>query len=80
MPGIFNNIYHQMHMSLQNPSHFESQLSGSTCCTVMFDRNVVFCANAGDSRAVLYSYDRQQNGMTIQAMSVDHKPQMKSEK
>jgi serine/threonine protein phosphatase PrpC len=32
--------------------------SGSTCVSVLFDRNTIFCANAGDSRAVLYSYDK----------------------
>tara|TARA_B110000285_G_C14881751_1_gene494254 strand:+ start:607 stop:747 length:141 start_codon:yes stop_codon:yes gene_type:complete len=46
----------------------------------MFDRNVVFCANAGDSRSVLYSYDRQKSGLMIQPMSTDHKPEMKNEK
>jgi serine/threonine protein phosphatase PrpC len=46
----------------------------------VFDRNVLFCANAGDSRAVLYSFDKVRNGLSVQSMSVDHKPEMTFEK
>ena len=57
IPSMLHNIYNIIHMGLASPTHFETELSGSTCCTVLFDRNIVFCANAGDSRAVVYSYD-----------------------
>jgi len=80
MPSIMHNAFHTIHKQLKNPSHFETQLSGSTCCTVVFDRNVLFCANAGDSRAVLYSFDKVKNGLSVQSMSVDHKPEMTYER
>ena len=57
---------------------------------MLFDRNTVFCANAGDSRAVLYSYAKniseKENGLVekdeqlmITPMSVDHKPSLQME-
>ena len=52
------------------------QLSGSTCVALLFDRNTIFCANAGDSRAVLYSYNRAGGGIRITPMSEDHKPDL----
>lgn len=50
--------------------------SGSTVCAVLFDRNTLFCANAGDSRAVLFSYSDAENGMRVTPLSVDHKPDL----
>lgn len=40
----------------------------------------MFSANAGDSRAVLYSYNKATGGMKIKALSEDHKPCMPVEK
>ena len=50
-----NHIYNSMHKDLMRVN-FDCQLSGSTLTTLVFDRNTVFCSNAGDSRAVLYSH------------------------
>ena len=46
----------------------------------MFDRNTIYCANAGDSRAVLYAYDKKLSGVKITPMSEDHKPCLPVEK
>lgn len=46
----------------------------------MFDRNTIFCGNAGDSRAVLYSQDKTKNCIRITPLSEDHKPSMMVEK
>jgi serine/threonine protein phosphatase PrpC len=46
----------------------------------LFDRNIIHCANAGDSRAVLYSFDKQKSGIKITPLSEDHKPCMPVEK
>lgn len=54
--------------------------SGSTCTVLMFDRNTIFSANAGDSRAVLYSFNRAKGGVTIKPLSEDHKPCLPVEK
>ena len=58
----------------------ETQLSGSTCCVLFFDRNAIFCANAGDSRAALFSYYGAQRAMGVQQLSTDHKPSNPLEK
>ena len=54
--------------------------SGTTVCSLLFDRNTVFCANAGDSRAVCYSFMEQENGMRVTPLSIDHKPDLPIEK
>jgi serine/threonine protein phosphatase PrpC len=41
---------------------------------------VVFCANAGDSRAVLYSMGHKLIGMQVQPLTTDHKPSTSFEK
>lgn len=46
--------------------------SGTTCVTVLITGPHIWCANIGDSRAVLYFL---KNGMwNIQPLSNDHKP------
>eukprot|EP00694_Reclinomonas_americana_P008011 EC799618.1.p1 GENE.EC799618.1~~EC799618.1.p1 ORF type:complete len:230 (+),score=76.90 EC799618.1:56-745(+) len=52
----------------------EETESGSTCCSVLIRGDEVFCANLGDSRAVLC-----EDGSAV-ALSVDHKPDDSSEK
>ena len=47
---------------------------------MLFDRNTVFCANAGDSRAVLYSFSEVEGGMHVTPLSIDHKPELPLEK
>ena len=56
IPKYMNKIYNDLHNDLKTAVSFDCQLSGSTLTTLVFDRNTVFCANAGDSRAVLYSH------------------------
>ena len=42
--------------------------TGTTSCVVFITPTAIFCANAGDSRAVLKSADR------VIPLSFDHKP------
>jgi serine/threonine protein phosphatase PrpC len=42
--------------------------TGSTSCVVFVTKNRIYCANAGDSRAVLFS------GGKVLELSHDHKP------
>jgi len=56
-------------------SKYEVNFSGSTTVLVIQIDNLLICANAGDSRAILCST----NGKII-ALSNDHKPELKSEK
>jgi serine/threonine protein phosphatase PrpC len=71
--------FKQVHSDL-GKLNFDTQLSGSTCVAILFDRNTIYSANAGDSRGVLYSYDRAQSGIKITPLSEDHKPCMPVEK
>lgn len=48
--------------------------TGSTSNVVLITKDTIFCANAGDSRAVLYSNDR------VYPLSDDHKPDKPTEK
>ena len=59
---------------------FDTKLSGTTCVVLVFDRNVLFCGNVGDSRAVLYSHCRKTNSVKITPLSEDHKPSMPVER
>lgn len=37
------------------PKHIpDPSFSGTTCCTVMLHGSKIYCANAGDSRAIIY--------------------------
>jgi len=53
-------------------------LSGSTVCSVLFDSKRIFCANAGDSRAVLYTQGKK-GGLKCVPLSEDHKPELPQE-
>lgn len=52
--------------------------SGSTVCSVLFDSKRLFCANAGDSRAVLYTSSKK-GGLKSVPLSEDHKPDIPAE-
>ena len=42
--------------------------TGATSCVVYFNSDHIFCANAGDSRGVMY------RNTNVVALSEDHKP------
>jgi len=48
--------------------------TGSTSCVVFINEKEIICANAGDSRGVLYT------GGKVVALSDDHKPDNQTEK
>lgn len=52
----------------------QEQLAGSTAVTVLIKDNKLYCANAGDSRAVACVNGR------IDILSLDHKPNSEKEK
>ena len=53
---------------------------GCTANVIMIVENMLICANAGDSRAVCYSFMEQENGMRVTPLSIDHKPDLPIEK
>jgi|JI10StandDraft_1071094.scaffolds.fasta_scaffold544149_1 serine/threonine protein phosphatase PrpC len=48
-------------------------LSGSTCCTLMFNGNKVYSSNAGDSWAILIKIN-EDGLIDIEELTTDHKP------
>lgn len=58
--------------------HFDMHCSGSTCISVLVTTDAIFCANVGDSRAVLC----RKSPYSVQAipLSTDHKPDLPSER
>lgn len=55
LPSYFRTIFEGIHDELMAKKEFDSYLSGSTVCAVLFDSCKIYCANAGDSRAVLFT-------------------------
>ncbi len=52
--------------------------SGSTCISVYFHKTSLFCANVGDSRAILGKKSNEERWSVI-PLSRDHKPNDKDE-
>ena len=69
----FVAAFEAMDESLSPNSSSIGDVGGSTCIALMLRGNKAYCANCGDSRAVL-----SRQGVA-EALSVDHKPTMTSE-
>jgi serine/threonine protein phosphatase PrpC len=54
------------------------KLSGTTCCILLITSTTIYCANVGDSRAILLSHSAQSLAST--PLSKDHKPDEPFEK
>lgn len=74
---VLTQAYLQSNKDLKSSS-IDCSFSGTTCVTVLFDNGKLYCANAGDSRAVLYSC--KNNIWLTNALSIDHKPDLDKEK
>ena len=61
MFAYFNEAFKIVHERLMTKKTYDTHLSGSTVCAVLFDGVNLYCSNAGDSRAVLYSNDQEKN-------------------
>ncbi|CAG9316843.1 unnamed protein product [Blepharisma stoltei] len=74
----FKKCYARLQKDLVLKSHIDISFSGTTACTVLIHENHLFCANVGDSRAVL---GQLIDGHWIAlALSRDHKPNEHSER
>lgn len=63
-------------------SFFESN-AGCTANVILIHKNTIYCANAGDSRSILYTKKAQEedpSDRNITALSFDHKPELAIEK
>ena len=68
------NSFISWHKTLTQNKRFNTYLSGSTCWTVLLYGNHLYCANWGDSRAIIVSEGDQKNSIIVKAASRDHKP------
>jgi serine/threonine protein phosphatase PrpC len=80
MNKIIEDVFLDTNDKLCNQQPFDTNfrfdyyliISGSTCCTVMFNPDKLICANVGDSRAVLGRFIN--NEWKHYDLSKDHKP------
>ena len=79
VPEYLRNTFLDTHSELMSQGKYDCNLSGSTVCAVFFDSKKVYCANAGDSRAVLFSQGKKQT-IKVTPLSEDHKPSLPNEK
>ena len=61
-----------LNKKLISNKNIDSSLSGSTCMSILFYRNLIISANLGDSRAILGKLN--ENKWIYQLLSRDHKP------
>ena len=68
---------------MEHKSRIDAMLSGTTCVMTFFNHDMILCANAGDSRAILISeHEGDQgpdNGYYFTQLSRDHKPELPDE-
>ena len=75
---IVVNSFTQVNQNLYSENNIDSQLSGSTCSSLIYTPKKVFCINIGDSRCIIGQYDG--NNWKSEKLSNDHKPQLVEEK
>ena len=69
----------QENQNLLNNNQIDSDLSGTTCISVIYTPQKLFIANIGDSRCVLGKYDNKSNKFIAENLSRDHKPTIPEE-
>ena len=79
MPKYFRDSFQTIHDGFFGNKPFDCHLSGSAITSVLFDSKRIYCANAGDSRAVLYTQSKK-GGIKVTPLSEDHKPGLPKEK
>ena len=65
--------------NLLNNNQIDSDLSGTTCISVIYTPQKLIIANIGDSRCVLGKYDASKNKFISEDLSRDHKPTIPEE-
>ena len=78
IPEAFRNSYVSANTELDHQA-FDPSLSGSTCCTVIFNGTKVLCGNAGDSRAIKVGFPENRQFLDVEALNIDHKPDLPEE-
>jgi serine/threonine protein phosphatase PrpC len=71
------SVFETINNKLANDSNIDIAFSGSTAVGVCFYRNSLFCANVGDSRAIVAKKTAEK--WTVIPLSRDHKPSDRDE-
>ena len=71
------NAYQHTNESMKQ-CDFEAVCSGATCVTVLLTSQALYCANVGDSRAIL-AQRQSDDTVTSDALTQDHKPFVEAE-
>ena len=74
----FIESYMKTHSDLRKKPDLDAKFSGTTAVSVLIRGNLCFCANTGDSRAIIGRLTR--NGWLAVPLSEDHKPENPEER
>ena len=77
---IISQVYQTTNEAMNEDERIDSSLSGSTCVSLIFTPQKIFCINVGDSRCVLGKYDHNKKKWIPMNLSRDHKPSDENEK
>ena len=75
---IVTSSFKQINRNLSLENNIDCTLSGSTCVSLIYTPQKVFCVNIGDSRCIIGKYERQI--WKSVNLSIDHKPELEKEK
>lgn len=81
---VIKEAFKQVNQRLDEFTRIDCMMSGTTCVMVLLYRNMVVCANSGDSRAVMFTHINNASGSIggsfpnsywkATPLSRDHKP------
>ena len=77
---VISKVYQTTNKIMNEDERIDSSLSGSTCVSLIFTPQKIFCINVGDSRCVLGKYDNNKKKWIPMNLSRDHKPSDEDEK
>jgi len=79
LSSTIKECFVQENQNLLNNHQIDSDLSGTTCISVIYTPQKLIIANIGDSRCVLGKYDKKENKYVSENLSRDHKPTIPEE-
>ena len=71
---LFQETFKETNISLNSDERIDSSYSGSTCVSILFTPNKLYCINVGDSRSILGKYLEKEKKWISMNLSRDHKP------
>ena len=75
---ISESLY-RTHISLKEKYKIDTEFSGTTFCSIFLYSNIIYCANVGDSRAILGTFFFDDNLWKTKQLTIDHLPDSPNE-